>query len=131
MKNINQDLSDSLRPEYRRPDFGEMVRGKHAKSQVEFAELVRLLLTCIGEDEGLTFIPQSPGQHVAISQRGDWTYEVGDANQITFRWWLNETECLEEAIVNAPGVTDDQGRSELQSRLLHHIHALRSRVDAL
>ncbi len=50
MKNIRQDFDESLRREYRRSDFGEMVRGKFATTQLEFSELVRLLLACIGED---------------------------------------------------------------------------------
>jgi len=40
MKNIKADLEDSLRPEYKRSDFGEIIRGKYAATQVDFAELI-------------------------------------------------------------------------------------------
>ena len=84
MKNIKHDRGDSLRREYRRSDFGEMIQGKYATTQIEFAELVRLLLACIGEDEGLKFSAESQlGGHKA----GDWTYEIDSANQITLRYW--------------------------------------------
>ena len=56
MKNIKNDLSDSLRREYSPSDFGEMVRGKHAMTQLQFADLVSLLLACVAEEEGLKFI---------------------------------------------------------------------------
>ena len=98
MKNIRQDISDSLRSEYNRSDFGDMVRGKFAESQVEFAELVRILLACIGENEGLTFT-HSTG-HLTGHERGDWTYEIDNANQITLRYWASEFASLEERISN-------------------------------
>ena len=83
MKNIKRDSDNSLRPEYRRSDFGEFVRGKYATTQVEFAELVRLLIACIGEDEGLEFTHHSIGNTRAGHKFGDWTYEIDNANKIT------------------------------------------------
>ena len=131
MKNIRQDLDDSLRPEYRRSDFGEMVRGKYAASEVEFAELVRLLLACIGEDEGLKFAHYSQGNTLAGHKVGDWTYEIDNANQITFRYWLNEFRSIEEAISNPPCITTPQERAELQSLILEHLRILKAKVNSL
>ena len=85
MKNIRQDLNDSMRREYRRSDFGKMVRGKYATTQLELAELVNLLITCIGEDFGLKFIHSNNNQ-IANHKRGDWTYELDNDNQITLRY---------------------------------------------
>ena len=62
MKNIKSELNDWMRPEYKRSDFGELVRGKYAATQVDFAELTALLLACIGEDEGIKFIHHSNRQ---------------------------------------------------------------------
>ncbi len=131
MKNIRQDVDDSLRPEYRRSDFGEMVQGKYATNQLEFAELVRLLLACIGEDTGLKFNHHSPGNYLANQKRGDWTYEFDNANQITLRYWLSEFESIEVPILNPPSVTTPQERSDLQNLLLTHVLALKNRVDTL
>ena len=89
MKNIKSELDDSLRPEYRRSDFDELVRGKFGVSQVEFAELAALLLSCIGEDEGMKFIHDSIRNRLADHSFGEWTYEIDNANQITLRYWLN------------------------------------------
>src|SRR5215510_2956137 len=102
MKNIRQDLDDSLRPEYRRSDFGEMVQGKYATTHLDFAELVRLFLTCIGEDEELKFVHRSPSNDLAAHKAGDWTYEIDNANQITLRYWINEFGSIEEPISNPP-----------------------------
>jgi len=130
MKNIRQDLNDSMRREYRRSDFGKMVRGKYATTQLELAELVNLLITCIGEDFGLKFIHSNNNQ-IANHKRGDWTYELDNDNQITLRYWLNEFGSIEEPISNPPCVTTPQERSDLQSLLLHHVQALKNKVDAL
>ena len=130
MKNIRQDLDDSMRREYRRSDFGKMVRGKYATTQLELAELVNLLITCIGEDFGLKFIHSNNNQ-LANHKRGDWTYELDNDNQITLRYWLNEFGSIEEPISNPPCVTTPQERSDLQSLLLHHVQALKNKVDAL
>ena len=131
MKNIRQDLDDSLRPEYRRSDFGEMIRGKYATTQIEFAEFVRLLLACIGEDESLNFIHHSPGNYLAAHKAGDWTYEMDNANQITLRYWLTEFGSIAEPISNPPCISTPQERSDLQNVVQKHIRALKARVGAL
>ena len=131
MKNIRHDVDDSLRPEYTRADFGELVQGKHATTQVEFAELVRLLITCIGEDEGLKFRHHSIGNYLSDHKPGDWTYEIDNANQITLRYWLNEFKTLEEPISNPYRIITPQERSDLQNLLLKHVHILKTRVGAL
>jgi len=130
MKNIRADRGDSLRREYNRSDFGEMVQGKYAQTEVEFAELVRLLLTCIGEDTGLKFTHHSPDNYLA-NRPGDWTYEFDDANQITLRYWLSELGSIEEPMTNPPCVTTAQERSDLQKLLLDHVQDLATRVDRL
>jgi hypothetical protein len=119
-----------MRREYRRSDFGKMVRGKYATTQLELAELVNLLITCIGEDFGLKFIHSNNNQ-IANHKRGDWTYELDNDNQITLRYWLNDFGSIEEPISNPPCVTTPQERSDLQSLLLHHVQALKNKVDAL
>jgi hypothetical protein len=131
MKNIKEDAADSLPREYRRSDFGEMIRGKYARTQVQFAELARLLLTCIGEDEGLTFIHHSPGNQIGGHKRGDWTYEFDHANQITLRYWLSEFDSLEEPLSNPPSVITNEAGSDLQNLLAEHVRSLKARVDAL
>jgi len=131
MKNIRPDLDDSLRQEYKRSDFGEMIQGKHATAQIEFAELVRLLLACIGEDEAVKFINHFLENQLASHNPGDWTYEIDDANQITLRYWTNELESIEEPISNPCCITTPQERAELQNFLLDHVRNLKGRVDAL
>lgn len=131
MKHIRSDLDDSLRPEYRRSDFGEFVRGKHANIQIEFAELVYLLLACIGEDEGMKFTHHSSGNCRSSQKLGDWTYEIDNANQITLRYWLSEFGSLEEPISNPTVVTTAQERSDLQDLLLKHVQLLKTKVSAL
>lgn len=128
---MKQDLRDSLRPEYRRSDFGEMVRGKYAQTQVQFAELVHLLLACIGEEEGMTFLHHSPGNRLAGRKLGDWTYQFDNANQITLCYWLSEFNSLEEPLSNPPCVISNDEGSELQNLLVHHVRALKAQVDAL
>jgi hypothetical protein len=108
-----------------------MVRGKYAKTQVEFAELIHLLLTCIGEDEGLKFIHHSPGNQLADHKPGDWTYEFDNANQITLRYWLSEFNSLEEPLPNPPCVMTNEAGSDLQNLLVQHVRSLKARVDAL
>lgn len=130
MKNIRQNFDDSLRPEYRRSDFGEMVQGKSATTQLEFAEFVRLLLACIGEDEGLKFIHHSQGNYLAAHKAGDWTYEIDNANQITLRYWLNEFGSIEEPVSNPPCVSTPQERSDLQNVILEHVLHLKARLGA-
>ena len=127
MKDIRHDQDNSLRAEYKRSDFGEMVRGKYADAQVALPELVRLLLACIGEDAGLKFTYHSPGSH----RRGEWTYEFDKTHQITLRYWLDEFSSIEESISNPTYVTTAQEKSDLHNLLLNHVQALRARVDAL
>lgn len=130
MKNVRQDFVDSLRPEYSRSDFGEMVEGKYAATQTEFAELVRLLITCAGEDEGITFAHHSTGNSLAAHAVGDWTYELDNANQITLRYWLNEFSCVEESITNPPCLSTPEERSHLQKLIREHMRTLKARVKS-
>ena len=127
MKNIKRDLDDSLRPEYRRSDFGEMVRGKYATTQVEFTELVRLLIACIGEDENLTISYHPTGNQVTTRKRGDWTYEFDHACQVTLRFWLNDLENLNEAVAIPAPVIASRERLELKDLLLQHVRNLKTR----
>ncbi|HZE68777.1 MAG TPA: hypothetical protein VE135_04515 [Pyrinomonadaceae bacterium] len=39
MKKINPEIDDWLRPEFKRAELGELVRGKYAVTHVEFSEL--------------------------------------------------------------------------------------------
>lgn len=128
MKNLRQNLDDSLRPEYKRSDFGEMVQGKFAYTQLQFAELVSLLITCIGEDEGVTFIHHSPGNDRAGHKSGEWSYELDNANQIVLRYWINEFRNIAEPISNPPCITTPQERSDLQDLLLTHVRTLKKAV---
>ncbi len=105
MKNSREDW---LRPEYTRADFGEMLQGKYATTQLDFAEVADLLVACIGEDENLTFTRHSAGNYLAGHKPGDWTYEVDNANQITLRYWINEFRSIEEQISNPSCITTPQ-----------------------
>jgi hypothetical protein len=129
MKNIRQNPGDSLRSEYKRSDFGEMVRGKYAVTQLEFGELVRLLIACIGEHEGLKFVHHSGGNYRAGRRQGDWTYELDNTNQITLRYWTSEFGSIEEQILNRPCITTASERSELQDLLLNHVRGLKAKVQ--
>ncbi len=129
MKNIKPELDDSLRPEYKRSDFGELVRGKFGVSQVEFAELTELLLACIGEDEGLAFTHHSIGNHLEAHGIGDWTYEIDNANQITLRYWLDSQMNVSEEISNPPCVMTSKERTELQDALVKGIMNLRAKAS--
>ena len=128
MKNINSDPEDSLRPEYKRSDFGEFIRGKYATTQVDFHQLTGALLTCIGEDEGIKFMHHSIGNYLAQHKPGDWTYEIDNGNQITLRYWLSEFGSVEEAISNPPTVTTATERTELQDALLKGVTSLTTKV---
>ena len=129
MKNIRQDSEDSLRPEYERSNFAEMVKGKYARTQLEFADLVRLLIACVGEDEDLKISHHSNTR--ATHGSGDWTYEIDNANQITLRYWFNEFRSLEETLSNPAVVTTAQERSDLQDLLAQHVRLLKTKVEAL
>ena len=53
------------------------------------------------------------------------------ANQITLRFWSNEAASVEERIENADCVTTPQERTDLQTLLVNHVRALKTRVAAL
>jgi hypothetical protein len=131
MKNIRSDVDDSLRPEYKRSDFGELVRGKYAVTEVEFGQLLHSLLACIGEDEGIKFMHHSTGNSMADHKPGDWSYETDNANQVTLRYWLDEFGNIEEAITNPTSVMTPQDRAELLSALAKGVEELRTKVAAL
>ena len=131
MKNIRQDF-DELRPEYTRADFNGSVRGKHAFAQLEIAEFVRLLIACIGEDEGLQFSKHTCGDSPSGRKSGDWTYEIDNANQITLRYWLDDSTSIEEPMSNShSATTTPHERAELQALLTKHVQNLKSRTIAL
>jgi hypothetical protein len=129
MKNIKPELDDSMRAEYKRSDFGEIVRGKYAATQVDFAELTALLLAVIGEDDGIKFTHHSIGNYLADHRAGEWTYEIDNANQITLRYWLDYLRNISEEISNPPCVITPKERSELQSALLEGVKKLKAKVS--
>ena len=126
MKNIKQDPDDSLRPEYSRSDFGEMIQGKYATAPIQFAELVRILLACIGEDEGLKFINQ-PENQLSTHNSNSCTYTIDNANQVTLRFRVN-AECIEERISTPCYITTPEERTKLQDQLLHHVRILKAKA---
>ena len=128
MKNIEVDPEDTLRPEYKRSDFGEIIRGKYATAQVDFQQLIGVLLACIGEDEGIQFTHHSIGNYLADHRPGEWTYEIDNANQITLRYWLSEFGNIEEVISNPTSVMTPRDRTELQAALLKGVTALKTEV---
>lgn len=130
MKNIKPELDDSMRAEYKRSDFGEIVRGKYAATQVDFAELTALLLAVIGEDDGIKFTHHSIGNYLADHRSGEWTYEIDNANQITLRYWLDSLRNVSEEISSPPCVMTPKERSELQSALLEGVKKLKTKVSA-
>ena len=131
MKNIKSELNDWGRPEYKRSDFGEIVRGKYASTQVEFAELAELLLTVIGEDEGIKFIHRSIGNYLADHSPAEWTYEIDNSNQITLRYWLSKFGNVGESISNPPTIMTPRERSEFQEALLKGVMSLKIKVAAI
>ena len=128
MKNIEADPEDTLRAEYKRSDFGEMIQGKYATTQVDFQQLTEVLLACIGEDEGVNFIHHSIGNYLAQHNRGNWSYEIDNANQITLRYWLSEFSSIEEQITNPPIVANTVDRTELHEALLKGVMDLKAKV---
>jgi|GEM_PF-3798238 len=90
-----------------------------------------LLVTCVGEDEGVNLVHHSIGNQHAGHKRGDWTYEIDNAHQITLRYWLNEFRSIAETVTNSPCVTTPQERSDLQKLILHHVRTLKAQVDRL
>lgn len=131
MKNIEADPEDTLGPEYKRSDFGEIIRGKYATTQVGFHQLTEALLACIGEDECVRFIHHSTRNRLAGQKPGDWTYEIDNANQITLRYWLSEFGSIEEAISNPNCVTEPKERTELLDALVKGVTGLKTKVAAL
>ena len=128
MKKIKTEIDDWGRSEYERSDLGELVRGKYANTQLEFSQLVHLLLVCIGEDEGIRFQHHSVGNYMAQHRAEDWTYEIDNSNQVILRYWLSEHANVEELISNPPVITKPAARAELQELLLNHVVALREKV---
>jgi hypothetical protein len=126
MKDIKTDSKDSLRPEYKRSDFGELIRGKYATTQIDFHQLVEVLLSCIGEDVGVRFVHHSSGNRPC----GNWTYELDNGNQVTLRYWLSEFASLEETISNPSNVMTPEERSELQEALEKGAISLITKVSA-
>jgi hypothetical protein len=129
MKKAKSELNDWGRPEYKRSDFGELVRGKYAATQVDFAELTALLLACIGEDEGIRFAHHSIGNNLADHRSGEWKYEIDNANQIILRYWLDSLRNVSEETSNPPCVMTPKERSELQSALLEGVKKLRAKIS--
>jgi hypothetical protein len=126
MKKIKPEIEDWMRPEYKRSDLGEVVRGKYANTELEFSDLVRLILACIGEDENIQFTHHSLGnQH----KPGNWTYEIDNAKKIILRYWLTESLNIEEPISNPTVVTNPNERAELQKLLHEHARMLKARVS--
>jgi hypothetical protein len=128
MKKIEVEPEDILRPEYKRSDFGEIIRGKYATTQVDFHQLVQALLSCIGEDEGLRFVHLSVGNYLAQHKLGDWTYEIDNRNQVTLRYWLSEFGSIEQAVSNPTCVTTAKDRTELQDALHKGVLGIRTKV---
>ena len=128
MKNVEADPEDTLRPEYKRSDFGEIIRGKYATTQVDFHQLTEALLACIGDDEGVKFIHHSTGNRFANHRSGDWTYEIDNANQITLRYWLNEFRSVEEALSNPTVVITAKERTDLHRALFKGVSKLRAKM---
>lgn len=131
MKNIKADPEDSLRPEYKRSDFGAIVEGRYATTQVDFQQLTELLLACIGEDEDLKFMHHSVSNYLAKHLLGEWTYEIDNANQITLRCWLSEFGNVEETISNPPNITTPTDRDDLQDALFKGVMNLKMKVAEL
>jgi hypothetical protein len=131
MEKAKSELNDWGRPEYKRSDFGEIIRGKYATTQVDFHQLTGVLLTCIGEDEGIQFTHHSVGNHLADHRSGEWTYEIDNANRITLRYWLNEFASIEEIISNPSTVMTPEDRRKLQDALLQGVTSLKTKVAAL
>ena len=131
MKKIDVEREDTLRPEYKRSDFGEIIRGKYATTQVDFHQLVQALLSCISEDEGLRFVHHAVGNYRANHKPGEWTYEIDNGHQITLRYWLSDLGSIEELISNPTCVTTPRDRTELQDALHEGVLGLRTKVTEL
>jgi hypothetical protein len=128
MKNIEVEPQiDDLRPEYERSDFGQFVRG--AVTQVEFAERVGLLLACIGQDQEITFQIRSEGNYLDQPAAGDWTYEMGHAdNQVTLRHWLGGWNNISEQLSNPPCIFTVEDNNNLINALTTGVRTLKAKV---
>jgi hypothetical protein len=129
MKNLRQEFDDSIRPEYKRSDFNDLVRGKLGVTEVEFAELAGLLLSCIGEEEDIKFSISSIGNYLASHTAGEWTYEIDNANQITLRYWLSASNNVSETVSNPPCVLTSQDKAQLQGALLSGVARLKLKTS--
>jgi hypothetical protein len=128
MKKIKSESEDWIRPGYTRSELRGLTRGKYADANVEFSQLVYLLLACIGEDEGIHFQHHSAGHVLGGHKRGDWAYEITNSNDIILRHWLDEVKTVEELISDPPIITDPKEMSRLQEVLLIHVRALKKVV---
>ena len=127
MKNLEAESEvDDLRSGYTRADFKKFVRG--AVTEVDFAERVALLLSCIGEDENVRFAHHSIGNHFADHQRGDWTYEIDNANQVTLRYWLNSINSIEMSNPNPPCILTAEDNDKLIDSLGQSIRSLKAKL---
>ncbi len=127
MKNTEVESQiDELRPEYKRSDFGKFVRG--AVTQVEFAERVAILLACIGEEENLKFVLRSFASVPANHQRGDWTYEIDNSNQVTLRYWLNSLRNIEVNVTNPLCIFTAEDNNNLIDALTTGVRSLKAKV---
>lgn len=127
MKNTDVESEiDELRPEYKRSDFAKFDRG--AVTQVEFSERVSILLACIGEEENLNFVLQTFGSVGAEHQRGDWTYEIDNGNQVTLRYWLNSLGNIEINVTNPPCIFTAEDNNTLIDALTSGVSSLKAKV---
>lgn len=128
MKNIEVESEvEELRPEYKRSDFGEFVRG--AVTQVEFAERVGLLMACIGADEEITFRSRSEGNYRDQPDAGEWTFEIGHSdNQITLSHWLSGWDNISEQLSNPPCIFTAEDNNNLINALTAGVKALKAKV---
>jgi hypothetical protein len=131
MKKIRQDFEDTMRPEYKRSDFGDFERGRYATAEVEFSKLVEMFLACIGEDEGVSFLHRTTSNDLLLPLTGKWTYEIDNANQVTLRYWVDQSRSLEESFTCQCCISTADERSELQILLEKHVQTLISRVKSL
>jgi hypothetical protein len=127
MKNLEAESEvDELRSSYSRNDFSKFVRG--AVTQVEFAERVALVLSCIGEDEQVRFAHHSTGNHLANHQAGDWTYEIDNANQVTLHYWLDSVSTIEVSNPNPPNILTAEDNNHLIDSLSQSVRSLKAKV---
>lgn len=115
MKNFKEDWTDTLRPEYKRSDFGEFTIGKYANIPVDFAEMARLLLVCLGEDEGLHF---HNAANLTVPKPGDWTYSFDVPNQMRLSYWIDTHTRIDETVTGPLKVSSPKESANLRD-LIH------------